>query len=50
MKINTFGGTFCGAPHVLCKIEKSKNYNFTVNYMKRVEIITRNLRIPNDGR
>ena len=22
---------FCGAPHVLCKIEKFKDYNFTIN-------------------
>ena len=30
-------------------IEKSKNYNSTINYVKRVkDLITRNLRILND--
>ena len=24
---------FCGAPHLLCKIRKSKDYNFTNDYM-----------------
>ena len=32
VKIITFWGTF-GVPRDLCKIEKSKNYNFTICYM-----------------
>ena len=38
-------------PRISCTIEKSNNYNSTINYIKRVkDLITRNLRIPNDGR
>ena len=45
-KINTLGAFLWCA---LCFMydRKSKNYNFTIDYMKLVEIITR---IPNDGR
>ena len=30
---------FCGAPSLLCKIEKSKDYNFTVYYIDLERIL-----------
>ena len=30
---------FCGVPHLLCKIRKSKDYNFTIYYIDLEKIL-----------
>ena len=39
VKINTFGGTFMVHPAFYARQKKSKNYNFTINYIKLVRIL-----------